>query len=255
MHNLRFADPTTVNQYPLPIAGPAEWRPAGDDTWRVTIPLPSLAAGDMLAPSVSVLNRNSYRMCSSLVTDAKSYALRCFPTASGVAHVDPGDDRVRTAIDCFHVAAAPGESCLDVCLAGVSRPERYLLTVSIRPAELDTVPAGPLPSLFAPAPPRRSQMLANPRIAARICSPMSTAMVIGTHCPEVDYAAVVDDCLDPVTGMYGLWPLAIRAASRYGLIGAIELVDDWQPVLACLARGLPVVASIRYAIDALAGAP
>ena len=55
--------------------------------------------------------------------------------------------------------------------------------------------------------------------------------------------------------MYGMWPLAIRAASRFGVIGAVELLSDWSMVLTCLAQQRPVVASIRYAQGALQGAP
>lgn len=256
MQTLRFADPSTVNQYPLPIAGPADWQAADAGTWRVTLPLPPLNTGDMLAPSLSVLAGSPYRFQFTLVTPAKAYPLRRLPAAAGDdAYTDPGDAAVRTAIDCYHLSASPGPCRLEVSYFGPHRPERYLLTVSVRPTELDAVATGPLPARFAPPPPRRSQMLANPRIAGRICSPMSMAMLIGTHRPDVDYDAVVSACLDPVTGMYGLWPLAVRAASCWGLLGAVELIDDWQPVLTCLERGLPVVASIRYAQDALPGAP
>ncbi|MGE0623298.1 MAG: C39 family peptidase [Pseudomonadales bacterium] len=255
MQTLRFADPITVNQYPLPIAGPAEWRRQADGTWQASVSLPTLPAGHMIVPSLSVLERHDYRFAFSLVTEERTYALRSFPSLEDDgAFQDPSDAVVRTAIDCYHLQSAPGACRLDVRYQGHGPPSRYLLSISMRPTEMDVV-AGPLPALRAPAPPRRSQMLANPRIAARICSPMSTAMVIGTHRPHVDYDAVVTACLDRVTGMYGLWPLAIRAASRHGLIGAVELVDGWPPVLACLARGLPVVASIRYAPDALPGAP
>ncbi len=255
MQTLRFADPATVTQYPLPIAGPADWCTDGIGRWRATVRLDTLHAGDMVTPSLSVLNRDGYRFGFSLLTPTRAYPLRCFPSVPDDGYVDPGDAVVRTAIDCYHLLTDAGPCTLEFHYRGDDPPERYLLTVSTRRTELDPTVTGPLPSLAAPEPPRRSQMLANPRIAARICSAVSTAMVIGTHRPDVNYDAVVADCLDEVTGMYGLWPLAIRAASRWGLIGAVELIDDWQPVLSCLDRGLPVVASIRYARDALPGAP
>ena len=66
---------------------------------------------------------------------------------------------------------------------------------------------------------------------------------------------VIKSCNDPVTGMYGLWPLAIRAAANAGFIGAVELFSDWTPALTCLSAGLPLVASIRYGQGELPGAP
>jgi hypothetical protein len=98
-------------------------------------------------------------------------------------------------------------------------------------------------------------MLQNPRIAGRVCSPVSTAMVIGAHRRSVITERIIAECHDTITGMYGLWPLAIRSAAAAGLIGAVELFSDWQPALACLDAGLPLVASIRYAGGQLPGAP
>ena len=98
-------------------------------------------------------------------------------------------------------------------------------------------------------------MLQNPRVAARSCSPVATAMVISAHGGRLPTEQVIADCHDPVTGMYGLWPLAIRTAARANLIGAVELFADWAPALDCLEAGLPLVASIRYGSNGLPGAP
>ena len=98
-------------------------------------------------------------------------------------------------------------------------------------------------------------MLENPRIASRICSPISTGMVIGHHGHSVNWHSLLQDCYDPVTKMYGMWPLAIRAASRYGCLGAVELFSGWSQVSACLAADVPIVASIRFGKGQLPGAP
>lgn len=161
---------------------------------------------------------------------------------------------------------------------GCSRPpECYLLAVSARPHSLPEVgvpitsigPVGAVPVL--------SQMTAAPGIARRICSPTSLTMALAAlatqatagsgratpACAEPDadaaldalWQSVVSECLDPGTGLYGVWPLAIGAAARRGHPGAVELFCDWKAPLEALARGIPVVASIRFGPDALPGAP
>ena len=256
MQTLRFADPATVTQYPLPIPAAAGWRDTSPGKWEVLIPLPVLAAGAILAPSLSVLGEPDYRYRFTLITPGKDYPLRPVPaTRDDGRQSDPGDARVRTAIDCFHTGASLADCALRVALEGSRLPRRYLLTVSIRPTEQE-VPAPPeLPCIHARRPDPLSQMLANPRIARRICSPISTAMVMRSHEPRVQASAVTEACFDPVTGLYGMWPLAIRAASLHGMIGAVELFSDWTPALTCLRAGLPLVASIRYRAGELPGAP
>lgn len=240
----------------MPISKAIAWEPAGDGGWQTSIDLPALRAGDIVAPSLSVLERGSYRFRFTLTARGKDYPLRPVPSDAEEGRAkDPTDSVIRTAIDCYHVDANLGSCRLLVRFEGDGKPDRYLLAVSTRPVDLEPMPLEVPSPVRAPPPPRHSQMLENPRIAARICSPVSTAMVIAMRRRDVDYGDVVAACLDPVTGMYGLWPLAIRAASRYGLIGAVELIDGWQPVLPFLVRGMPVVASIRYGENALPGAP
>jgi len=125
MQTLRFADPITVNQYPLPIAGPADWQAEGEGFWRAAIALPALSAGDMIAPSLSVRSGGDYRFTFSLITTDKSYPLRTFPTRpdDGV-HADPTDQVIRTAIDCYHLLAAPGDCRLEVRCHTAERPQR-----------------------------------------------------------------------------------------------------------------------------------
>jgi hypothetical protein len=256
MQTLRFADPATLTQYPLEIAGVAPWQPDSPGRWRVDVPLPPLAGGEIIAPSLSVLDRDGYRYRVVLEAGERAYPLRPVPsTPEDATHPDPGDRYVRTAIDCFHIHHAFQDARLRVWLDAADPPERYLLTVSIRPVDITVADTADLPDLRTATPPTFSQMLANPLIGRRICSPASTAMVLKHHRPSVNCDQVVAACLDPVTGMYGMWPMAIHCASRCGVIGAVELFADWSPVLDCLRAGLPLVASIRYAAGALPGTP
>jgi hypothetical protein len=187
------------------------------------------------------------------VTAQGDYPLPLVPS-SDKPH-DPSDKRVRTAIDCFHLLKKTSPSSLTVTCHSATAPERYLLTVSARPNELSPPTGCVFDPIRTRLPPAHSQMLENPRIAGGICSPVSTAMVLQLHRPTVSVGSIISSCYDPVTRMYGMWPLAIRAASRVGCLGAVELFEDWNPVVACLEHDMPVVASIRYGKDELQGSP
>ncbi|MFV2090953.1 MAG: C39 family peptidase, partial [Pseudomonadales bacterium] len=210
-------------------------------------------AATIIAPSYSMLGQPDYAFQFTLSTPQGDYPLPVVPSSERLA--DPSDKQISTAIDCFHTLKKIGPSRLIVTCHSPLAPERYLLAVSVRPTEL----APPLGDCFAEVrtklPPSHSQMLENPRISAGICSPVSTAMVLGLHKPAVSVGSIISACYDPVTRMYGMWPLAIRSASSVDCLGAVELFRNWEPVNACLERGVPVVASIRYRKGELPGAP
>jgi hypothetical protein len=217
----------------------------------------------MIAPSLSLLDAPDHRYLFTLEADGETFELAPIPPSpedKARRNVEQNRRaRVRTAIDCFHIEKAVRQARLRCTLTTSTLPSRYLLTISIRPTEIPVSAPAALPTTVASAPVAGiSQMLQNPRIAARVCSPVATAMVLSAHQgarrPLVT-EHVIRSCHDPVTGMYGLWPLAIRAAANAGLIGAVELFADWTPALACLSAGLPLVASIRYGRGELPGAP
>lgn len=262
MPTLRFADPQTASRYPLPITRTADWQPDGARTggWRVSIDLGRLPKGEMVAPSLSLLDAPDHRYLFALEADGQRYELAPIPPVpEDKAQRESnggGKGRVRTAIDCFHVEKTVRQATLHCELTTSQLPSRYLLTASIRPTELKVKAPASLPEVIvANRPATTSQKLQNPRIAARVCSPVATAMVMAAHRKGLATEHIIAACHDPVTGMYGIWPLAIRAAAGAGLIGAVELFEDWSPALACLSAGLPLVASIRYANGELPGAP
>ncbi len=261
MPSLRFADPQTLTQYPLQVSATADWRPVGEASadWQFSIDLGRLPKGEMVAPSLSLLDAPGHRFTFTLEADGEAFELAPIPPTAedGERRSRPREKaRVRTAIDCFHIEKSVHQARLHCALRTPTPPSRYLLTVSIRATDITISSPTSLPTTVAAARPAAiSQMLQNPRIAARVCSPVSTAMVMAAHGCKVVTEQVIASCHDPVTGMYGLWPLAVRAAGSAGLIGAVELFADWAPALECLGSGLPLVASIRYATGELPGAP
>lgn len=112
-----------------------------------------------------------------------------------------------------------------------------------------TVPVPPLPV------PALTQLDAPPEIALRICSPTSLAMVLAYWQAPVSTVALAGELLHPETDRYGIWPAAIRAAGRHGVAGYLLRFPDWESAAWCLGRGLPIIASVRYAAGELSGAP
>jgi Peptidase_C39 like family len=102
--------------------------------------------------------------------------------------------------------------------------------------------------------PARSQMEGEAAIAARICSPTCVAMLLEFWRRPVRLATLAAEIFHPGTDLYGVWPAAILAAGRRGLAGYLLRFPDWESAQWCLARGLPIIASVRYGAGELTGA-
>lgn len=107
--------------------------------------------------------------------------------------------------------------------------------------------------------PARSQMEAAEPLRRRICSPTSVAMVLdywraGAGDRPVSLAALAAEMLHPGLDLYGVWPAAIHAAARRGVLGYLLRFPGWDAARWLLARGVPIVASVRYGAGELAGA-
>jgi len=259
MPTLRHADPDTARRYPLAVHGQASWR-AHDGGWRLTLPLPELGAGTILLPSLTfapgpavapgAVERHQWALCAG----GSRWSLQEVPARAAAPVPRPGSP-VSTHIDCYHVHQRLQSAELHVTLQTAEPPARYLVCVSSRPL---TVADPPLPAghaaLSAPPAPR-SQMTAPESIASRICSPTCVSMVLGLWNREHDWMAVTEECHDPVSGLYGIWPLALAAAARRGCLGAVEAFERWDEPLRVLEQGVPIVTSIRFSSGELPGAP
>jgi len=133
-------------------------------------------------------------------------------------------------------------------------PERWLASLSAAPE--DNVDFGAPPGAgCSVGVPSVTQLAEDPAIALRICSPVSVAMVLQYWGRPAAAAAVAADVFHAETDRYGIWPAAVRAAAARGVAGYLMRFPDWMSAAWCLARGIPIIASIRYTAGELRGAP
>jgi hypothetical protein len=83
-------------------------------------------------------------------------------------------------------------------------------------------------------------------IRKMICSPTSTSMVLqfyGIDRPTVENAeAIYDSTYD----LFGNWGRAVSRAGEFGLDAYLRRFRNWDQVHEMIARGTPVIASIRF---------
>jgi peptidase C39-like protein len=94
------------------------------------------------------------------------------------------------------------------------------------------------------------------------CSPTSVAMVMGYWARKLDEPQWVVDVptaakgtYDPVYDGCGNWPFNVAYASEHGLAGYVERFSSLADVERLVARGIPVIASIKVAPGELDGTP
>ncbi len=103
--------------------------------------------------------------------------------------------------------------------------------------------------------PKRSQRTEDERIADRICSPTSVAMVMEYRGVSESTSRVAERLYDERNDIYGNWTRAIQGAFEFGVPGYLARFSDWESAEAMLASEQPLVVSIRTPETGLTGAP
>ncbi|MDA1076307.1 MAG: C39 family peptidase [Proteobacteria bacterium] len=247
---MRYTDRST-NQpgYPLSTRTAVNWAQC-EQGFRTSLELPPCPAEHIIVPSLSMTGTPYCFQFSLRDEQNQAWQLNSVPAQTAAPAV-PTDAPVTTHIDAWHTTRDLGASVLDVIVD--RQPLDFLLTVSVRPLTIEPANTHAQVSLTrCPLP--ISQMQAPENIRHGICSPTSMAMLVDRPGRQ-GWLDLVAECRDQVTGMYGVWPLAIRAAAMAGRLGAVEVFSGWSDVMPALDAGHPVVASIRFAEGALPGAP
>jgi peptidase C39-like protein len=130
---------------------------------------------------------------------------------------------------------------------------RWLAALSAADGESASVRAiaGAVERMRVPA---FSQMEADPKLGARICSPTSVAMVLGYWDRVVAPTTIAAEVFHAGLDLYGVWPAAVRAAAARGVAGYLLRFPDWAAARWCLEHDIPIVASVRYAAGELTDA-
>ena len=260
----RCGDAISASRYPLPAAAANPWRRSGNGL-LAALPVPPCPRGHILVPSLALGGGGRFQ-CALEIGD-EIWPLQAVPwepdgdlwprrpSAESAGDDRPGGNPPASAqIDCFHSEQDLPASRLLIRLHRRTPPQRFLITLSIRPLEI--APEAPADArTVLPQPPALSQMQGPKPIRRRICSPTALAMALQATNAAVSWPAVIAACFDRRSQTYGCWPLAIRCAATLGRLGAVEALASWEPALCALDAGAPLVASIRFAAGELPGAP
>jgi len=209
-----------------------------------------------LLPSFAPLTEApiAFRFELSVHTDGE-WSAWAASTTIGVADFAPLPSAVAPLtcdVDVFRAAPAVHAVRLRVRVRA-GETARWLVGLSAA----DDAPADLRPSAGPPTRldvPPLSQLEADATLGARICSPTSVAMVLGYWRCAVTPSALAAEVFHPELDIYGVWPSAIRAAASRGVAGYLLRFPDWVTARWCLERGIPIVASVRYAAGELTDA-
>ena len=168
------------------------------------------------------------------------------PAGSDGVSVDLDEINAMPPLEEVRLRLRVGGRGVDAMLGG-----RWLATLSA----WDGGPVSPVASMPASrlTVAARTQMAEPEDVRLRICSPTSVGMALGYFGREIPTLTLAEQIFHIPTDRYGIWPAAVRTAAAHGVPGYLLRFPDWDTVGWCLARGLPIVASIRYASGELTG--
>lgn len=248
-YRARIADAVTASELALPCSA-GSWT-SGQVGSHLEIALPDLPAGTLIVPSLSTLGK-PVDWHVELHSDAGALALPSVPPVDGEI-LDGRNTDVRSLLDCYRSERDLSGARLRY-FVNCEPPDRFLCVTSARPELLDEASSGGgTASPVAAA--THSQRLLAEQLADRTCSPVSAAMALGGLGIAANALDIVEDCWHPTAGIYGVWPLAVRAAGKRGVLATIEACTDFSVMSSALAAGSAVVASIRFEAGDLPEAP
>jgi uncharacterized protein YvpB len=103
--------------------------------------------------------------------------------------------------------------------------------------------------------PRRSQMLEGASIRNNICGPVCLAMVLEYLGHRESSSSVASHCYDHGAKIYGNWSFNVAYAGSLGYRAYINYFHSLENVKEHIARGNPVIASIRFGPGELKNSP
>lgn len=239
---------------------PLNWQSGPGESLRFEFALPPqlLADAGRIIPCFSCTSEQDYGYQFSLEFETREGNSKETTSLSPIG--DTGlealvEDRaarpVRSEIDVFVLRRPLGAATLKLHVFSQDR-EDLKKSPSLVCASVSSVAEHPVEECRAagtevdiPVPPR-SQMLQDPEIGPRICSPTSISMVLDHYGHSADPIEVAHRAYHLQHDLYGVWPSSIYAASRWGALGYLLAFPSWDAAQWLLDRHIPVIASIRY---------
>ncbi|MDE0053725.1 MAG: C39 family peptidase [Gammaproteobacteria bacterium] len=245
---IAFAPDTRNWRYPLPLSRELEWHANGILTAEVA--LPSIPSGHIVVPSFASPDSPDHRWV--LVSGDASHATAGFGRPGSQCDHTGGDEGLDVRVDYFETSRAMSNARLRLLVDMSEPPRDYLAAIGVRPAQQATdLASADTAILDIPA---RSQANAAPaELRPRICSPTCVSMAMEHLGVDHAFHELVTAAYHRATDLYGVWPQNIWAASRWGVIGAIETAMDWNVVERAVDGGHPLAASIAFGEGDLAG--
>jgi hypothetical protein len=259
-------DPTAVGDViPPGVRRDVEDAPAaykdGDDVVIELGPWMPRAPARHLLPSLALLTPREYavrfEVCGRRGASWTAWIATAPLGGDGFAPMPAVADGLTAEIDEIHAAPAVDAVRLRFRLRGERTAfdrTAWLATLSAWDGELP-VSDGPRAAAVRLGVPQRTQIVEPEAIRLRICSPTSLGMAMQYLGRSVPTLTLADAVFHAPTDRYGVWPAAVRAAALHGIPGYLLRFPDWTTAAWCLARGLPIVASIRFGAGELTGSP
>ncbi len=102
--------------------------------------------------------------------------------------------------------------------------------------------------------PARSQMVEDPAIAGKICSPTALSMVLASLGSSIPTAELAWMAYDAGAGIFGNWSFNVARASALGHRAHVDYLSSIGELAVELTKGRPVIASVKYGSGAIDGA-
>ena len=237
-----FAPRARAWRYPLAFSGELEWRVDGIP--QAEIALPALPPGHIVVPSFSCPDSPDHRW-SLISGDAVSSTASFGRPVGQRPHVDSATG-LHARIDYFETSQPVPNARLRLLVDAARPPAEYLVAVGVRPARAAADVAAPADTPILDIPARSQMETAQEALRTRVCSPTCISMAMDHLGVDHAFHELVIAAYHRATDLYGVWPQNIWAASRWGVVGAIETTMDWDVLHRAVAGGHPLVASIAF---------
>ena len=252
-------DETVLQRAVPPSIRPKQIEPLAwnGDEFSFALPPAALEGALEILPCLSVVHDGTWGYQFAIECETKAgHSSRAVldPIGSFVgAKADATNESVAAEIDLLRIHTPLQTATLHLRVQGVVPIAPALLSVSVR--REGAVPAPTFTSRDTTlSVPSQSQMVLRPELASHVCSPTSVAMLLSYYGYSADIYDVIAEARHQPSGLYGVWPANIHAASRRGVLGYLLHFPSWEAARTLLDEGFPIVASVRYEVGELSRA-